>query len=70
MDNIIIQGKIVRGFKRGSKQLGCPTANIEMTEINKELRELTLQESKKFNFRLNQVNYISYNYYIRCKKRN
>ena len=37
MDNIIIQGKIVRGFKRGSKQLGCPTANIEMTEINKDI---------------------------------
>lgn len=27
----------MRGFKRGSRQLGCPTANIEMTELNKTL---------------------------------
>ena len=29
-----IEGKIVHGFKRGSKQLGVPTANIEMTAEN------------------------------------
>ena len=27
---------MVRGFKRGSKELGCPTANIEITPENKE----------------------------------
>lgn len=32
-----ISGKIVKGFNRGSKQLGCPTANIEMTQVNKDL---------------------------------
>ena len=30
-----LEGKVVKGFGRGSKQLGCPTANIEMTETNK-----------------------------------
>jgi Riboflavin kinase len=37
MEGINIHGAIVRGFKRGSKQLGCPTANIEMTAANKTL---------------------------------
>jgi FAD synthase len=31
---IEISGKVVEGFKRGSKQLGVPTANIEMTTEN------------------------------------
>lgn len=29
-----LRGKVVGGFKRGSKQLGIPTANIEMTDEN------------------------------------
>ena len=37
MDGIRIKGQIVKGFQRGSRQLGCPTANIEMTPENKEI---------------------------------
>lgn len=37
LSGVVLQGSIVRGFKRGSKQLGCPTANIEMSEVNKSL---------------------------------
>eukprot|EP00347_Sterkiella_histriomuscorum_P013919 403362854 len=37
IDNVWLNGKIVKGFQRGSKQLGCPTANIEMTPINKRI---------------------------------
>ena len=33
---IELAGTVVKGFGRGSKQLGVPTANVEMTEINKE----------------------------------
>ena len=36
---ITLEGKVVKGFGRGSKQLGVPTANIEMTEINKTKTE-------------------------------
>ena len=32
--DVEIQGKVVEGFQRGSKQLGVPTANIEMTAEN------------------------------------
>ena len=31
---LALSGNVVAGFKRGSKQLGVPTANIEMTEEN------------------------------------
>ena len=31
---VILTGSIVRGFKRGSKDLGCPTANLKMTPEN------------------------------------
>lgn len=34
ISDVSISGAIVKGFKRGSKQLGCPTANIEMTHEN------------------------------------
>ena len=33
---ILLEGTVVSGFGRGSKQLGCPTANIEMTDENKQ----------------------------------
>ena len=33
---IVLEGTVVRGFKRGSKELGCPTANVEITPENKE----------------------------------
>lgn len=29
--DIYLEGLVVKGFQRGSKELGCPTANIEMT---------------------------------------
>ena len=37
MEKVVIKGKVVNGFKRGSRELGVPTANIEMTEENKKL---------------------------------
>ena len=33
--SIQLAGIVVKGFGRGSKQLGVPTANVEMTEVNK-----------------------------------
>lgn len=33
--DLTITGNVVNGFKRGSKQLGVPTANIEMTAENR-----------------------------------
>lgn len=40
-EKITLEGKIVSGFQRGSKQLGIPTANIEMTEENsKKIKKL------------------------------
>ena len=35
-EKITLSGKVVKGFQRGSKQLGVPTANIEMTDENKD----------------------------------
>lgn len=37
--DIEVSGKVVTGFQRGGKQLGVPTANVEMTDENKELLE-------------------------------
>ncbi len=37
MNSLKVKGRIVAGFARGSKLLGFPTANIEMTEENKLL---------------------------------
>jgi len=31
---LVLEGKVVAGFQRGSKLLGVPTANLEMTDIN------------------------------------
>lgn len=36
-DPLLISGKIVNGFNRGSKQLGVPTANIDMTTENQSI---------------------------------
>lgn len=36
-EQILIEGKVIRGFKRGSKLLGIPTANIEMNETNTKI---------------------------------
>jgi len=33
---IILKGKVVPGFQRGSRQLGVPTANLEMTKENSD----------------------------------
>ena len=35
--DIKLVGKVVHGFQRGSKQLGVPTANLEMTATNESL---------------------------------
>lgn len=32
---LLLEGTVVKGFGRGSKQLGVPTANVEMTEENR-----------------------------------
>jgi len=37
VSGVELKGKVVRGFGRGSKQLGVPTANVEMTSENKEI---------------------------------
>lgn len=34
ISDVVLSGKVVHGFGRGSKQLGVPTANIEMTADN------------------------------------
>ena len=36
-NQILIEGKVIKGFKRGSKLLGIPTANIEMNETNTKI---------------------------------
>jgi hypothetical protein len=36
---LVLKGRVVHGFGRGSKQLGVPTANVEMTDENKALCE-------------------------------
>jgi FAD synthase len=33
-ETLVINGTVVKGFGRGSAQLGIPTANIEMSEEN------------------------------------
>ena len=33
---LLLEGVVVQGFGRGSRQLGVPTANVDMTEINKQ----------------------------------
>ena len=37
IEGILLTGKVVHGFQRGSKQLGVPTSNIEMTKENIDL---------------------------------
>ena len=32
--------EVVRGFQRGSKELGCPTANLNMDQLSKEHNSL------------------------------
>ena len=33
--SLVLRGQVVKGFGRGSKQLGVPTANLEMTDENR-----------------------------------
>jgi len=35
-----LQGKVIHGFKRGSKELGCPTANIPIEPYEKQLQNI------------------------------
>lgn len=39
IEDLVLRGTVIHGFGRGSKQLGVPTANVEMTEQNKLLTE-------------------------------
>lgn len=39
IEGVVLTGKVVHGFGRGSKQLGVPTANLEMTAENKATTE-------------------------------
>jgi FAD synthase len=36
VENVTITSKVVNGFKRGSKMLGVPTANLEINNENKD----------------------------------
>jgi riboflavin kinase len=36
---IYLSANVVHGFKRGSKELGIPTANLDMDVVNKMLRD-------------------------------
>ena len=38
-----LKGKVVRGFGRGSKELGIPTANLETTALQVEPHTTCLQ---------------------------
>jgi riboflavin kinase len=38
----VFKGVVVRGFGRGSKELGCPTANIPITPYEEQLAELPM----------------------------
>ncbi len=42
MAPVVFCGEVIHGFGRGSKQLGCPTANIPVTPYAKQLTELPL----------------------------
>jgi riboflavin kinase len=37
---LVLHAHVVHGFKRGSKELGCPTANLNMDELGKSGEEL------------------------------
>ena len=37
---IFFQGKVIKGFGRGSKKLGCPTANIPIEEYEELLEKI------------------------------
>ena len=76
---ISIFGKVIPGFKRGSKLLGVPTANIEITpEIKEKLAAITtgiyfghfsFADSEKISGNFNAVLSIGYNPYFEneCK---
>lgn len=40
IDRIALSAKVVKGFGRGGKQLGCPTANMSAEELGDALVEL------------------------------
>ena len=37
---LFIRGEVVKGFGRGSKELGCPTANFSETVVDKLPKDL------------------------------
>lgn len=39
-DLIYLQAKVVEGFGRGRKQLGCPTANLCREDLGEKLEQL------------------------------
>lgn len=38
---IFVQGRVVKGFGRGSKKLGCPTANLDMKDVGESVDSLS-----------------------------
>nr|CCA22738.1 riboflavin kinase putative [Albugo laibachii Nc14] len=40
-DFIYLQAKVVEGFGRGGKQLGCPTANLSREDLGEKLEQLS-----------------------------
>lgn len=42
LSGLVFRGKVIHGFGRGSKELGCPTANIPVEPYDKQLANLPL----------------------------
>lgn len=40
LDPIVLQGRVVAGFGRGSRQMGIPTANLPPEELEEQLRRM------------------------------
>ena len=38
LDSFLLSGQVVKGFGRGSKELGCPTANLSLEDCEEAVR--------------------------------
>lgn len=56
---LTLRGEVVRGFGRGSADLGCPTANLDMTLENKSATAELVPGIYKSKARLHGVTYPS-----------